>query len=308
MEKILRVFFVLLVAGLMVYGLWGMDLGQLLRGVGQQRVYIQRDEEATFLPDWNEEDLLKKINDKRLSLGLSAIKMNEKLSKFAKARLAVILENGDIDGEVTGISREAVLKLAEYSASLVGDLVVSDFYKTNEPVSFWESNEISKETLLHPDFSELGLAIKNRDDKVDVYVLLVSPRKSAPKTSKSSTSWGGPELWTAVNKRRVEMGVNPLKVKDELCTLASIRLNQLLDLGKLDGHAGFEPTLARNDLKHIKEEYTVSEFLIQGYESPTAAVSAWENTLGHRVLLAGGEYVWGCVYAQNTFGVAIAAY
>jgi len=24
--------------------------------------------------------------------------------------------------------------------------------------------------------------------------------------------------------------------------------------------------------------------------------------------LSGGEYVWGCVYAQNTFAVAIAAY
>src|SRR6185369_5195269 len=52
--------------------------------------------------------------------------------------------------------------------------------------------------------------------------------KSTPKPT-----WGGPQLWDAVNKRRVELGVNPLSVREEICTIASIRLNQLLELGKL---------------------------------------------------------------------------
>jgi len=104
------------------------------------------------------------------------------------------------------------------------------------------------------------------------------------------------------------MGVNPLKQMDIMCTIASIRLNQLLELGKLDGHEGFVPTLERSDLKSTTEKYNISEFLIQGYQTPDEAIKAWENTLGHRSLLSGGEYVWGCVYAQNTFGVAIAAY
>ena len=95
---------------------------------------------------------------------------------------------------------------------------------------------------------------------------------------------------------------------DQLCTIASIRLNQLLELGKLDGHAGFVPVLERTDLKSFTEKYNISEFLIQGYQTPLEAVDAWESTMGHKTLLVGGEYVWGCVYAQNTFGVAIAAY
>ena len=99
-----------------------------------------------------------------------------------------------------------------------------------------------------------------------------------------------------------------LKQMDFLCTIASIRLNQLLELGKLDGHEGFVPVLNRPDLKPEADKYNISEFLIQGYPTPSAAVAAWENTMGHKSLLAGGEYVWGCVYAQNTFGVAIAAY
>lgn len=130
-----------------------------------------------------------------------------------------------------------------------------------------------------------------------------------PKPVATQKPWGGPDLWDAVNKRRVEFGVNPLKQRDELCTIASIRLNQLLELGKLDGHAGFSSLPNdRPDLKWIFDKYNISEFLVSGAESAEEAVSLWENTLGHKKLLSGGEYSFGCIYAQNNFGVAIAAY
>ena len=141
-------------------------------------------------------------------------------------------------------------------------------------------------------------------EKGKTEVVYVTPKPAPPKPS-----WGGPELWEAVNKRRVELGVNPLKQKDELCTIASIRLNQLLELGKLDGHEGFSKLPeTRPDLKWVFDQYNLSEFLVAGASAPTEAVSLWENTLGHKKLLSGGEYSWGCVYAQNGFGVAIAAY
>jgi len=122
-------------------------------------------------------------------------------------------------------------------------------------------------------------------------------------------TWTGPELWEMVNKRRQEFGVNSLANKSELCTIASIRLNELLALGTLDGHEGFS-TLPerREDLKWIFEKYDVSEFLVSGAETASEAVSLWENTLGHKKLLTGGEYVWGCIYGQSGFGVAITAF
>lgn len=135
-----------------------------------------------------------------------------------------------------------------------------------------------------------------------------TPTKVQP-TVVSRPAWGGPELWEAVNKRRTELGVNPLSQRSELCTIASIRLNQLLELGKLDGHEGFaKMPEARPDLKWIFDKYNLSEFLVSGASSPTEAVSLWENTLGHKQLLSGGEYVWGCIYASYGFAVAIAAY
>jgi len=129
----------------------------------------------------------------------------------------------------------------------------------------------------------------------------------SPKTE--NQNWGGPDLWKAVNDKRKEYGVNGMTSKSELCTIAAIRLNDLLTLGSLDGHEGFSNMPEdRPDLKWIFEKYNMSEFLLSGATSPDHAVSLWENTLGHKKLLNGGEYVWGCIYAQNGVAVAIAAY
>jgi len=146
------------------------------------------------------------------------------------------------------------------------------------------------------------------NDVVITPVVTQSPRIITLPTR--TPTWGGPELWEAVNKRRQEFGVNPLKTKTDLCTIASIRLNELIALGKLDAHEGFS-NLPKNrpDLKWIFDNYSnMAEFLAMGGKSPQETVSLWENTLGHKQLLTGGEYVWGCIYAQNTFAVAIAAY
>jgi hypothetical protein len=137
-----------------------------------------------------------------------------------------------------------------------------------------------------------------------------APTRMPTAVGTNKVKWGGPELWEAVNKRRQEFGVNPLSPKNELCTIASIRLNELLELGGLDNHVGFSNlSERREDLKWIFDNYsTVAEFLALGGQTPEQTVSMWENTLGHKILLTGGEYVWGCIYAQNSFAVAIAAF
>ena len=154
-------------------------------------------------------------------------------------------------------------------------------------------------------------------DQVSSYIPSPSPQGTeSPKTATPTAvaairevNWGGPELWELVNKARVEHGVGQLKQVDELCTIASIRLNELLALGALDGHSGFSNlSERRTDLKWIFEKYVVAEFLIQGPSTAQEAVDLWLNTMGHKKLITGGEYVYGCIYAQNSFAVAIAAY
>ena len=270
-----------------------------------QRIYLERNN-AQFLPDWSSEKILEQINEARSEAGLTKVVISEKLNQAARSRLSVIQTDSDYEGTTTGITREVAVKNAGYEASLIGDLLLLDVFKTTNPIQTWQNDDILKDSLLHPNFKEAGVAVKNEEGTVSVYVILVTPRKIVPVTKRKV--WGGPELWEAINQRRVELGVNPLRQRDELCTIASIRLNQLLELGKLDGHAGFVPVLERNDLKWISEKYNISEYLAAGYDSPLATVSGWEGALGHRSLLAGGEYVWGCVYAQNGFAVAMAAY
>ncbi len=126
-----------------------------------------------------------------------------------------------------------------------------------------------------------------------------------------SASFTGPQLFEAINQRRRQYGVNALAQSDDLCSLASYRLNQLLPLGTIDNHAGFialsnDPNSA---FARVFRQYNVAEFLV--FISPGTAqqaVDGWDNTLGHRKLLTGGEFTIGCAYAQQGIGVAIAGY
>jgi len=258
--------------------------------------------------------IVSQINTRRKTEKLSELAENEKLNKSATSRLAVIMVFDDYTGSVSGLTREKATESVGYQPSIIGDVFFSVSNKADDFLSSLLADKTEKETILLPKFTDLGIAEYKTETKNYYYVLFGNEQKKVstvtiPKvTPLQNVSWGGPDLWNAVNKRRVELGVGQLSKKDELCTIASIRLNQLLELIKLDGHAGFQPVLDRSDLKWIGEKYNISEYLAQGFETPTETVKGWENTLGHRSLLAGGEYVWGCIYAQNTFAVAITAY
>lgn len=313
MDKIIRVLITMLGALALFYASKTPEMQQLFekfqKKVDESPAVIEINKQKSFFSDWTEDSVLEEINKAREAKSLSKLQINEKLNKAALVRLSVILTADDYEGSRSGMTRENSLKNADYKYKLVGDLVLLDYFKNNSSINTWEAKPITSETLYHPDFKEVGLAIINDLDRVSIYVILATPAKPiVVKPSPTISKWGGPDLWEAVNKRRVERGVGQLSRKDEMCTIASIRLNQLLELNKLDGHAGFSPVLKRDDLKWISEKYNLSEYLAQGYDTPLDTVNAWEGTLGHKSLLQGGEYVWGCVYAQNTFAVAIVGY
>src|SRR3989338_9786750 len=281
------------------------------RLVGLIKTQITRIEKITPVT-LTEQEVFDRINAYRTANKMIALKRNDKLDKAALSRLLVIKNNQDYSGAVTGLSLENAVKNNSYNFSSTGDIDTDGVTGETNLAEEWAKNEQQKKILNDKNYRDIGIAIVQ--EGFSYRVVGVMARLMVVKVEKLGSggypvvAWGGPELWDAINKRRVELGVGPLSKKDELCTIASIRLNQLLALGTLDGHAGFEPTLSRPDLAYIKEKYNVAEFLIVGYLTPAESVAGWEHTLGHRGLLAGGEYVWGCVYSQETFGVAIAAY
>lgn len=298
-----KVFLLLLLASLLI-----LAASRIIRFVGQQP---KLDLGSNVPKHIRAEEVMAQINSYRTENKMTALKRNGALDKAATARIEVIRARDDFSGEITGVTLENSVKNNKYNFSDLGELLAVGTNNESNLIEYW-SDEEEKKILSDKVYRDIGIAVINEGstDRIEVILgrLASAPVEKLGSGGYPRVAWGGPELWEMVNKRRVEMGVNPLTRRDELCTIASVRLNQLLDLGKLDGHAGFEPVLDRNDLKWIREKYNMSEFLIVGYLTPTEAVSAWEHTLGHRGLLAGGEYVWGCVYAQNTFGVAIAAY
>ena len=295
-----------------IFFIWGTYIGAF-----KKEVQIPEVE----LPVITEDDILQFINDSRFNQKIKGIKRNTALDEAAKLRAEAIINNQEWDsGLESNLTRETAVGNS-YKYGTLGHLVgfIYAGQTPQEIYNFWKTDRSSRETVSEKTYVEVGIATKTAKidgfDSIIISVILASKpvAKQAvyptpQKQSYSQVAWGGPELWTSVNKRRVELGVNALKQRDELCTIAAIRLNQLLDLGNLDGHTGFVPTLERDDLKWINQKYTVNEFLIVGYPTPEEAVKGWEHTLGHRSLLAGGEHAFGCIYSQNTFGVAITGY
>ncbi len=210
--------------------------------------------------------------------------------------------------DVTKILLKVILISLIISTSIY---LLQGLYRFGYSIGFNEGQENAQE-YYDGLFEDLAAQRIQLTDKPVVIISGEPESASAPQKHSliSSVGWGGPELWEAVNKKRQERCVNPLNQADELCTIASIRLNELLALGTLDGHEGFSNlSERRSDLEWIFEKYsTVAEFLLAGADTPDEAVSLWENTLAHKKLLTGGEYVWGCIYAQNSFAVAITAY
>jgi uncharacterized protein YkwD len=139
----------------------------------------------------------------------------------------------------------------------------------------------------------------------------VSSKSPATYSSSRDKSFTGPQLWEAVNKRRLERGVGELRRDDGFCSLASFRLNQMLPSGTIDNHKGFmelsnDPS---SNFAWIFKKYNVWEYILYAPgKDATGAVDQWENTMGHKTLVQGGQFTLGCTYAQNYIGVAIVGF
>jgi uncharacterized protein YkwD len=92
---------------------------------------------------------------------------------------------------------------------------------------------------------------------------------------------------------------------NELCTVASIRVNELLELGKLDNHDGFD---ARADQFFERNPgwSSINENIASGYETAVQVVEwGWDQSLGHQALIKSREYPKACAAANSGFSVLI---
>lgn len=118
----------------------------------------------------------------------------------------------------------------------------------------------------------------------------------------------GVQLWAEIQKYRVEHGLPEFRQDNTLCTIASIRVNQLLDAGKLDDHNGFPPLVEKYRESGQLTHHNVAENILSGFATASEAVAGWDSSLGHRALMQDGSFVYGCASANYGFAVLIAAY
>lgn len=116
-------------------------------------------------------------------------------------------------------------------------------------------------------------------------------------------NYTGEDLFAEVNRYRRENNLGELAKDYHLCYLASFRLNQLLEIGKLDNHKGFDDF---NPAEKFKYEI-VGENLAQGYTTASDTVfKGWAGSPGHHMLLTDARLTLGCTAANRGIAVLIA--
>ncbi len=115
-------------------------------------------------------------------------------------------------------------------------------------------------------------------------------------------NYTGDEVFRLINEVRRQSNVGELSLDPNLCYLASYRLSQLLERGKLDAHEGFINFDPTDKFKYQR----VGENLAYGYNSAGGVVDAWEKSPGHKLTLKDPVNTLGCVATNQGFAVFIA--
>ncbi len=257
-------------------------------------------------------DLLTPLNELRQKNQLKSLESNSKLDQVA--RLATLSLADDLKNE-NSINLKQLAAVANYPYSTIAYLAaINPLPLVRPPTDLW-INDPPKE-LLDPDFTQIGThqfrtTIENQDQLITI-VILATPAISSPTQTYTSPKtlnyYTGVELWTEIQKYRVEHGVPQFRQDNTLCTIASIRVNQLLELGKLDNHDGFTPLVKRFREEGKLTHTNIAENILSGYPTAKEAVSAWDSSLGHQALMRDGSYVFACAAANQGFAVLIAAF
>jgi uncharacterized protein YkwD len=134
-----------------------------------------------------------------------------------------------------------------------------------------------------------------------------STRAPQPQTNSGATrpTFTGQDLWKAVQNYRSAHGLFVFEQSNELCTVASIRVNELLELGKLDNHDGFK---RRSDefFERNPGWTAINENIAAGYQTAVQTVEwGWDQSLGHQALIQSKEYPKACAAANSGFSVLI---
>lgn len=174
-----------------------------------------------------------------------------------------------------------------------------------------EEQFASSSALLQKSITNIGIAtrsaeLENTSGTLIAIALSSRLASRAPMhTTTNQATFTGQDLWTAVQNYRASHKLPLFTQSNELCTVASIRVNELLELGKLDNHDGF-PKRSDEFFTRHPDWTALNENIASGYQTAVQTVEwGWDQSLGHQALIQSTEYPKACAAANNGFSVLI---
>lgn len=233
---------------------------------------------------------------------------------------------------------------AGYEYNIVAFVMSEGVYDTNDLMGQWLGNPQIKEIVLSDRYSATGVGIvrcglevlgKTTDIIVQFYAE-PAPTKTTKTVdlvtnnnqnlnSTQENIWGvekideattdtrfpedermgtAEELFVAINNYRLAHNTQAVHKHDTLCRIAQTRANQLLELGKLDYHQGFD-LLASSQ----QDFNTMGEIISGGVQKQLAVHTVewgWGRSLtGHRESMLDRKWTHGCGGVSGLFNVFV---
>ncbi|NCS97424.1 MAG: hypothetical protein GW762_02440 [Candidatus Pacebacteria bacterium] len=285
-------------------------------------------------------DIIVEINKVRQEHNLPALVVNDKLATAAATLLSEVADNEydlEVEGDYTPLAD--VLSGVGYKYDWVHHNALVGPLSPEAVVTAWLSDDAQSQALLTEEFTDIGLSVQVVNTsfmgKAGVIVqLLAQPQAAVPAATIQSQpvvqnkkptrleEFDDAEVVQALNDYRATHQVGSLNINDDLCVYAQKRVQDLLALGSLDGHAGFiadfdaeeSPIGIRNYSGTTIGENLASQYCINGTtgetifaEHPTQLIE-WcfdSSQKGHREAQLSHDYKDVCVRHGNNMYVVI---
>ncbi len=255
-------------------------------------------------------DLIEKVNSFRAKNSKPLLERSSTLDSLAHVIALSSAQNSNYEPK---IDLKQAAQIVSYHYDTISYFAVAIPKDTPFLTSQNWLSDNSKE-LLSTEFTQIGSAVVAvNNDNLHV-IVIASPQKISTKkpttkgaTTDSPTYNASSPLWTQVQEYRTQHGVAQFTQDNTLCEMATIRLNQLIQLGRLD-HEGFQPLVNQFRESNSLKYNHVGENLLSGYNTPTEQLAAWDGSPTHQALLRDGAYTFACIATSHGFAVLIVAF
>jgi uncharacterized protein YkwD len=263
-------------------------------------------------PAPTERVLLAQLNTERVSRQLDPLIPNDTLDRVAKLGIFSAEDSQDLnirDDIDTLLNSLGTKRPTKFDAMLVFVPIFQNLDRV------WTA---SLSASLQPDTKEIGIATRSGilegipGTYVSVLVssivnnpIKVQSAKTKVEDTPALASFTGADLWQAVQNYRQSHNLPLFQQANELCTVASIRLNELLTLGHLDNHDGFKPR-SEQFFKDNPGWTSINENIAEGYDTAVQTVEwGWDKSLGHQAVMQSRDFPKACTAANRSFSVLI---